>query len=557
MPEFTEIVRPGWRGWFPNQSPLGAMPDTLLTGSNCVPTGPGKLTSFQGMGASSIIAGATMFPVKDTIGSIGTGAIVYDRGDTYWWNGSGTATVGTASLGAATISLQLRIGTGAPTYTAGLTRPTLAANALATDGAGNMTGLWSVKVAYKRSATGAVSNASEKSNTVSCSSNKLKLTVAAPGAGSGVDRCLIFASPRGFPESGPWLFLCEETITSETVPTVLPSTVFGPFDNGQWADGDRSSYLAPLENFAPPTGTHCLALGSIMCVLGCYGGAGIAFSFPAKPESFSPDRVTFLPGPVIGLAVRPSDGLAYVWGNNYVAALVVVPGGYVIPRLMWSSTGLGYSNSACLVESELWAYTNEPVRTRTDGDPDTTFGLPVRDYMRANWTGEVAVGYSEEWNAVVYAHGTEMIAYYRALDAWSTPLTGLVSVGGVGVRAMANAGNILYVADGNGTVKTWGRGGGTTGTGVTSFMQPNPGRNVTINAVEATASGGVTFALRTNLDTATNQGSQVIAGTGDQHSSYMYPNVINTRSYALAYTIPPGAAVYQTTVTGVPEGARI
>lgn len=551
MAEFTEIVRPGWRGWFPNQSPLGAMPDTLLTGSNCVPTGPGKLTSFHGVGASSFIAGATMFPVKDTIGSIGTGAIVYDRGDTYWWIGSGTATAGTATLGAATPSLQLRIGTGAPTYTAGLSRPTLTATALATDGAGNMTGLFSVKVAYKRSATGAVSNASEKSNTVSCSGNKLKLTVPAPGSGSGVDRCLIFAAPRGFPETGPWLFLSEETITSETIPTVI--TTLGPYDNGQWADGDRSSYLAPLENFAPPTGTHCLALGSIMCVLGCYGGAGVAFSFPAKPESFSPDRVTFLPGPVIGLAVRPSDGLAYVWGNNYVAALVVVPGGWVIPRLMWSSTGLGYSNSACLVESELWAYTNEPVRTRTDGDPDTTFGLPVRDYMRANWTGEVAVGYSEEFNAVVYAHGNEMIAYYRALDAWSTPLTGLAG----GIRGMANASNVLYVADGGSTVKAFGHGSGTTGTGVTCFMQPNPGRNVTLNAVETVASGGVTFGLRANLDTTTNEGSQVIAGVGDQHSAYMYPNVINVRSFAMAYTIPANCAVYQTTVTGVPEGARI
>ena len=40
--------------------------------------------------------------------------------------------------------------------------------------------------------------------------------------------------------------------------------------------------------------------------------------------------------------------------------------------------------------------------------------------MCSNWTGEVVVGYSEEWNAVVYFHGSEAIAYYRGLDAWST-----------------------------------------------------------------------------------------------------------------------------------------
>mgnify|MGYP000867308235 FL=1 len=550
MPEITEVIRPGWRGWWPNQSPLGAVPDTLLSGSNCVPTGPGKLQSFAGYGAGTATAGATMFPVKDTIGSIGTGSINYDRGDTYWWIGTGTATVGSSSLGAATSSLQLKIGLAGTAYTAGLARPVLAANALATNGAGNMTGTYSVKIAYKRSATGAVSNASEKSNTVSASSNKLQLTVPAPGAGTGVDRVQVFAAPRGFSETGPWLFLSEHTI-SEGVPTVI--TALGPFGNGQWADGDRSSYLAPLENFAPPTGTHVLTLGSVKCVLGCYGGAGIAFSFPAKPESFSPDRVSFLPGPVVGVAVRPSDGFAYVWGTNYVAAVILVPGGYVLPRLMWSAQGLADSNSACLVESELWAYTNEPVRTRTDGDPDTSFAIQVRDYMRSNWTGEVVVGYSEEWNAVVYFHGSEAIAYYRGLDAWSTPLTGLSG----SVRAAAAAGNRLFVADAGGTVKRFGGGSGTTGTALTVFSQPNVGRNFTLNAVETAATGGVTFEVFTNMDTATSQGSKTISGVGNQHSAYLYLNVINCRSVALKYTVPAGGAVYQSTGTGVPDGARI
>ena len=286
MPEITEVIRPGWRGWWPNQSPLGAVPDTLLSGSNCVPTGPGKLQSFAGYGAGTATAGATMFPVKDTIGSIGTGSINYDRGDTYWWIGTGTATVGSSSLGAATSSLQLKIGLAGTAYTAGLARPVLAANALATNGAGNMTGTYSVKIAYKRSATGAVSNASEKSK----HGFGLVEQVAVDGTSS---RRRYWRRP-GSGVRSPSRILRDWAVAVpvraydlEGAPTVI--TALGPFGNGQWADGDRSSYFAPLENYAPPTGTTSSRLG-VKCVLGCYGGAWNRLFVPAKPESFAGSR---------------------------------------------------------------------------------------------------------------------------------------------------------------------------------------------------------------------------------------------------------------------------
>src|SRR6185369_1381996 len=179
MPTFRIPIRPGWRGYWPNQNILGAVPETLLAGSNVIPVGPGVLRGFPGYAAGSGIAGATMMNVKDSPGSIGTGSITYinrSNSDIYLWAGTGTATVGSTVLGAATSSLQFKIGLGGSIITAGISQPSPPPS-LAVNGVGNMTGTYSIKVAWKREATGAVSNASQASASVAASSNKLQATV--------------------------------------------------------------------------------------------------------------------------------------------------------------------------------------------------------------------------------------------------------------------------------------------------------------------------------------------------------------------------------------------
>jgi hypothetical protein len=544
---------PGSRGYWPNQSPEGPVADTIIAGNDVSPHGPGKLVAFTGYGLATGLGGAVMMPVAATSGGLGTGSVIYYRNASYWWVGSGTVVVGSTSIGTATSSLQYRIGLAGTTYTAGVVVP--GTPVLSTFGVGNMSGTYSVKIAWKRSWSGAVGNASVASAAVSASSQRLQLQLpAVPTGTTAVDRVIVYSSARGFAATGPWLFLSEHPVT----PTLITGTVngLGPNGNGQWADGDRAAELAPIDNDTPPTGTHCCGLGNLMVVPGCYGGSGVAWSNPASPEAFNPNNVAFLPADVIGLLPRASDGFAYVWGSNYLAAIVLVPGGLVIPRTMWGNTGMSGADNACLVESELWGYTDEPVRTTQDSAPDTTFGLAVRDYMRANWTtpASVVVGYSPRDNAVVYCYGprNEALAYYRSMDAWSAPLTS------GNIQAAVTVGQQLRVAVGSSLFSFGTPTAGLTATAITPFYEPMGAYTNTISNVRTglRGSGTTTIDVLTNYDQLTSKASQTITGaSGDYFSTWLRCNVLNATAVALKYTF--SGTIYKSVLDGKTRRAHI
>ena len=542
----TERMRFGAsRGWFPNQNPEGAIADTLLSGSNVIPTGTGRLAAFPGYGSSSGTAGDTMMPVKDTSGAIGSGTIIYSRGDTYWWIGSGSAIVNTTLLGAASSSLQFKIGLAGTTITAGIPTPTQPV--LALDGVGSMTGTFSAKIAYKRSATGAIGNASVASASVSTSGNALKLTGGT--IPTGIDRVRVYVPARGFSTTGPWLFLSEHPVTAGSALniTATPPNGLGPNGNGQWADGDRGSELAPINNFSPAelgaTGTHFLVLGSVGVII--QGTGGYFWSFPTKLETYSPERFATLPGPVQGVTARAADGFAFVWGTNYLAALILTPDGDVIPRLIWGHVGFPNPDAATLVESELYAWQGEPVRTTQSGDPDTTFALPVREYMRANWNASTTVvGYSPEWNAVVYFNGSEAVAYFRAMDAWSTPLTGLASA-----RAAVTVGVELRCAGSGGTLSRFGSGSGTSWSGVSVFdAGAAKGFPMEVREIYTTCNGPVTVDVLTDLDQSTSIFNMAITGLGDHYSGWGHLFTPNVHSVAIKWSGSGAQVVYDTVV---------
>jgi hypothetical protein len=555
MPDFTDSWLPGSRGFWPNQSPLGAVPDTLIDGSNVVPVGPGYLTTFGGLLATPGIAAATMMPVKDTFGGLGSGSVIYHRGDTYWYIGSGSVSVGASALSpsaTATSNLQFRKTIGGSNILAGVPTPTTAQiPVLATNGAGTMTGTHSVKIAWKRSSTGAVGNSSEASASVSTSNNKLQITIASIPA--NIDLVRVYACRRGFSTTGPWYFLSEHTVTPGGGSTTI--TALGPNDSGQWADGDLAAELAPIENYSPVelsiVGTHVLALGSVMVIIDQSGG--YYYSFPTYPETFSPERFASLPGPVIGIQARAADGFAYVWGANYLAALIATPNGHIIPRIMWATVGFPNADAACLIESELWGWSGEPIRTTQSGDPDTSFALPVRDYLRQRWAATMnntVCGYSPEFNAMVYCNGSEAIAYYRALDAWSTILT----VSG-GVVAAVTDGRMLLLSPGSGSsLGRFGAGGGVAGTALSAFRHAGaPQYRKTIHCMRHICEGAVRIDVMTNLDRTTVKGTQTLTGAVDAHGKTKHLNIQNAQSYAMKYSLGAGESAYSSTVDGVVE----
>lgn len=544
MPEFQDVIPAGARGFWPNQSLLGDVSDTIIAGQNVTPRGPGYIGAFPGFSTSSGRACPTMMPVADTSGGLDTGSVIYSRGNTYWYIGSGPVFVGSTSLGTASTSLKFRIGLAGTEIVAGIDTP--AAPTMAASGAGSMTGTFSAKIAWKRSATGAIGNASAASASVSASNQKLSLT--GPVVPAGIDRVRVYVPARGFSTTGPWLFLSEHTVVAGS-PLNLPVTVLGPFSNGEWSDGDRGAELAPLDNYSPAAlgiiGTHCTSLGSVMVIIGNQGG--YVYSFPAKPETYSPERFATLPGPVLGIQPRSADGWCYVWGTNFLAALVLTPDGDVIPRILWSNIGLPNPDAGCLVEDALFAWDGEPVRTTQSGDPDTTFGLAVRDYMRSTgWGSDVVVGYSPEWNAVVYFNGDTALAYYRGMDAWSTPLTGLS-----GARAAVTVGTQLRCAGSGTTLQLYGGGGGATAFAVTPFrFAGNLMFSKSVRTLRTIASGPVRARMCINLDLTTFYADSTLPGSGAQHGPPIKTNIHNVFSYSMRYDFSGASTVTGTSIDG-------
>jgi hypothetical protein len=407
-----------------------------------------------------------------------------------------------------------------------------------------MSGSWSAKIAQRSSLTGSVSNASLVSNILSVSGKKIQINLPARSR-SDVDKFYIYMSKRGFATIGPWYFLEEKAATSSPQTNVL---VHG---DGEWTDADLAPDTAPFDHFPPPSGTdagtHVISLGGTMAVLGCYGGTGIAPSYPSRPEEYDPELVTFLPGKINGLVTRAADGLAYVWGANYLATLILIPGGAILPRLIWGTIGLPGPGSATLVDSELWGYTDEPVRTTQAGEPDTSFALPVREYMRSNWGGTVTVGYCQKYNAVVFANGAaaEGLMYFRSLDAWSAPFD-LPAV----PTSFVQSAKVLLLSPGSGTCSEMLAGTGQSWNARSAYQDCDEPFFLKTLWNMQTVGNGITADLLVNLSTGSTGVTQSIPSGADAHSASAKINLRNVRSAAVQYTGGASNVAYDTIIEG-------
>ncbi len=447
--------------------------ETLHPGSlNQVIVGSGKAQAFKGVGVKAGLLGSS-FLTNAGEGYAGLGdytepdvkGSVFRILSALFFIGNGRLYFNGVSLSASAASiLQIKLLVAgvysAVTYQAGLSQPlapTLAT--LATLGAGFTgrlkNGTYSAKIIKIRAATGVRSLGSLSSNVIVANESggigkSARITFPAIGGANGEDRWGIYVTARNFGSTGPHYLLKEVNETAlGTVDGVTRSLEI------EWSDGDLVGQpLAPIDSFAPPSGTFAGVLGDSSFIDGCYGdssgapGSTIVQSLPLRPEEFPPDFVIYPPEPPTAL-LRGGDGFYYRFGKSSMGVISNVGGEPALAfQLMWATTGITYAHNACTgTGGRLYAKCGKNlVRIGADGEPETSWAAEVADQV-AGWDDRYTVlGWDTNSHTLVAMNQKQMVCYNEQLDAWGAPIDETARLPGRITAAVTQANNLIIAA---------------------------------------------------------------------------------------------------------------
>lgn len=536
-------------GYVDSQAPDGPARGTLAPGSSGLyPSGDGIVKAMRS--PSSIgITGANHATVVSSSGTDVSGGIDGSYGSIFGFKkdgtifiGDGTAYVNGVSIGTATNEVKLR--RGGSTITLGIPPPGQPSEHTPQSGwaAGKCTGTYSFKITATCSLTGGESNPSPASSVILTSSKKIQLTI--PNIFTdGVDGIRVYCSFSGFGAIGPWYAYAQEfrLVGGGTYGTIQVDGGGAYYVELDFYDGDLLGLSAPYAYFEPPTGTHAFMLGPHLLVAGCYDaptGFGIAPSLINKPDSYDPDHVVFLNpgGKITACTGRATDGFQYVATANSLHGVILsgVGDSPILARVLWGSDGFPSDNAMCYVDTELWGVSSNrgPVRTQQGSEPDRSFARAVGKFFDGINPANVVVGYDAAHNHVVFAEGTQAIAYMRGEpgNKWSAPFTLPAAV-----ESRVSLGGVLHLVL-NGTLYRYM--GGSAGDWVAqSEYSSNQTHEATLTEVGygATADCAITL-LKDNSGVATTVTASAFNRTHGDIAAFKKINVPQVRSHAVRLT---------------------
>lgn len=554
-------------GYFPTQGLINGerVPNTMIEGSkNVWFEGPNRIRSWGGVSSYASYGNSVMGLLGSNIYTMASGSACLYRNGAIFFIGSGAIQYGSTTatnIGNASTTLRLTLdGSSGSSFAAGISAPTNAPTATQSATASNqpLVGTYSFKYTVIRDSDNAESNGSPASDVfTSDGKHKVTLTLQSGPIIAGASTSLgIYISRRGFPE-GPWYYL-------RKVPSSTSSIDLA------WLDGDLLRFTSPLDNDPPLAGTHVIALGDRIVLLGVLGGGGVSCSKPNNGEHFPPDIITYLnPNePIIGIRGRPSDGWQYVFCRNSLHAVLLTgdDNAPIETRAIWSETGIANANAASFVGGEFYGYSGRRGALRTtagnqSAEPDVSFAMPIESDM-ASWdSSKVVVGWSPDDDAVVYFHDNTAWVYKRKTGKWCAPF--ILADGGAASGTVTSCvtymgklifsiGSAMYEFSGGTSnsipwkiMPQWRDGGA-------------PGYYKTITRWRTACDVG-TSALNTDLlinFLSASAESQAFTGTASGGVTAAYPdwkktNIKNVIAYTLQYTgTGANQYVYGSTVLG-------
>lgn len=582
----------GFSGGYNSGAPQDYEGDILAYGSkNLIYREDGKPVVFPGIVTSTDVGTRSMFPfasgswvglgVYADGASSGQGAVWSGPGLSMWFTGNGGTLVkdGASLSTTASLTPQMRLrvssawtGAGTGPYNVGVAAPAAPTLAVKSGSSGNIRGAISAKITAVRNATGAESNASNVSSVVTFNGETARLTFPSLGS-NGEDRWRIYLPKQGFADKGNFYFWKE--ITDGDLSTI--DAVARSYEIN-YTDADLEPRLAPIDNDVPPSSWYGLIMEGACALIGCYSdvsgisvvaGAAIAVSLPNHPEAFPADNRLFLPGSPTGVITLASESHAWVFGNNWLGALVYT-GANPLPmsfQLVWAGTGFPYVNSACVAgDGRLYGCSSQRgiVRMGIDGQPDVEFARPVQKDTES-WTGNPIVAWDQYHQLVHFMNGTTILSYSVASQKWCAPcdistqtsaVTGTIISATSGIISSPVSGMFLSILNsGGGTLRSAiyappSFGDGSTWEAYSTWRMPSPGVRKTItnaggmfNYNKTTGSITTKF-YANNSATASKTATQSVSAVGT-HNLVVNPkpnirNARNFRVYQSAVGAGPG-----------------
>lgn len=486
-----------------------------------------KLPALSGVG----LGGPRLYLVGDQIGVIDEGSVIVYKNGIFLFIGSGNVFVGSGQVGIGSSLLAYNTGFGLGTVKpVGLNQP--GAPVVEVGGSGINSGSYAAVITRVNSTTGGESNGSLPSAPISVTNKKIKIVFG--GLDGGQDRWGIYFTPRGRATVGPFFFLKEIADSS------IPGDRRVEFE---FYDSQLTSQQPPTDYNPPPQGTHVINLGPNVIVLGTFPGngaaGGVSPSIANKIEAYPALYTTFLNplGNVIGTAARPTDGETLLWTKNSLQAVILTGSSSfpVLPRAIWTTTGIEGPHAAVFAESILYAYAGKAGIVRLGGqDPDRSFAEPVAEFVRRqNWDpSTVVVGYDLVRDAVVYmgsgTDGNLALAYMRSVQDgrnWSPP----IELPGTPESCITING-ILKISIG-GQLYDWEAGNGGDWYIIPAWRDdPLPADRKTFRgycAVVDTGVSPVTFDLLLDLsNSAVSGGTQTTTGSSNRQTPWKLINKI-------------------------------
>lgn len=493
--------------------------DGLARGSkDIVFVGPGKMavapghataTGAAAVGQGSAVRGFLLGGYPATMTGATGSAVVYRKNYILAVGGtlaSTHPTIGTsASVGGNTPQIIFPTGDVEPLEIAEPGAPTVI-----TAADGTMQGSRTFKITHYRTSTRGESNASEASDVLTPTEGmrKAQFNETDPdGVGGMIDRFRIYSSYAGFPQ-GPH-FLLKNPSDIE-----FNAWTFGSNHNIDVRDEDLLSVLAPISYFTPPDAAFITSLGGFTTCVGCYDAPTGHYIHPSiflRPESFDPDAAVGLSPqePVVGILDGMSDGVLLIIQENAINGAVLSGGASIpiIPRNVWKGVGCSSEQQMCAVHGEIYAWTRQKglVRSGANGEPDTLWTEPVREFLDG-FTGDCVVGYDAKSDTIVVggAHsdpfgsgaGSCILRYNRGISnhVWNAPES--ISITPAYRFEYQNS---LYFGAGA-TVLEIG-GGGVVSSGIARFFPQNggaPGYDKTVTDYQVSVSAATaTVAITT------------------------------------------------------------
>lgn len=518
--------------------------------------------TWLGMGSSvaSMNIGLMVPLGQDSLpGGIGTGTVLVWRADSTWFIGSGQVYRNASPIGTASSALQFILNS--ILFTAGLAQPGAPTLRLTNESNRKPRGTYSVKITQVRPDTGEESNASLVSNVVTATGQRLLIDMSGIASSGDGKRWAAYGSDGGFSTIGPWLFRLE--FNSSELGTVTDSTGTARPNSIaiEYYDFETTSLSAPFEFAPPPAATHLTTLGSVVCPLGSYGGAGVSPSLPGKlgwPASFT--RFLNPAEPIVRVDGRPGNGWQAVFTRNSVQAILLSGDetGPVFVRAWWPNVGIHNESAAIILESEIYAVSGDGYLVRSVGDstPDTSWAHEIRPDVKNINPASSVLGYHQKEDAVLVMDGAVAYPFNRSKNEWHTPFD-LPAV----AESSANVGGKCYVKFSDGSVRVFDAG---SGSGISGFAQSafltfgNPRASKTIFGWESDVKGAVTTTLHGNSDATTALETQADSGSGDRHLSQMKTNVKRLKHASIKHTFTTGSArAYQTAISGVSDEVSV